>query len=78
MRPEFCTGRKKIILLSLQRSNQIFLLPSPPWFETFQAAFLWVCMALGQSDRRGGEKNFRLFSPSDARTSTTVYWFSPY
>ena len=27
-----------------------FLLPSPPWFETFQVAFLWECMASGQSD----------------------------
>lgn len=29
-----------------------FLLPSPPWFETFQAAFLWEYMASGQSNNR--------------------------
>lgn len=32
-----------------------FLLPSPPWFETFQVAFLWECMASGQSDSRKKE-----------------------
>lgn len=32
-----------------------FLLPSLPWFETFQVAFLWECMALGQSDSRKRE-----------------------
>lgn len=32
-----------------------FLLPSPPWFETFQVAFLWECMASGQSDSRERE-----------------------
>lgn len=29
-----------------------FLLPSPPWFETFQVAFLWEYRASGQSDSR--------------------------
>lgn len=34
------------------------LLPSPPWFETFQAAFLWECMASGQSNSKGRENRF--------------------
>lgn len=36
------------------------LLPSPPWFETFQAAFLWECMASGQSNSRGRENQFHI------------------
>ena len=36
----------------------IFLSPSPPWSETFQVAFLWECMASGQSDSREREKMF--------------------
>lgn len=57
-----------------------FPLPSPPWFEIFQVAFLWECMASGQSDSRGRENVLhypQIKAPSNVlHQSHYSYWFA--